>query len=365
MFQVKDICNIIEEFAPLNFQESYDNAGLLIGDTEMQLTGVLISVDIVEAVIDEAIEKKCNMIVSHHPLIFSGLKKITGQDYIQKCVIKAIKNDIAIYSAHTNLDNVFYGVNGYLADKLGLKNKKILASKGGLLTKLVTYVPKQNVESVKDAIFKAGAGVIGNYDCCSFNIEGEGTFRANENATPFVGKNNELHTETEIRVEVVLPKYLTSKVVAEMIKAHPYEEPAFDILPIDNKWNSVGTGMVGELPKQIEITPFLEFLKQKLNLSTIRYTGDVDRKIKRVALCGGSGSEFLKYAIRERADIYISADFKYHQFFEAENQILIADIGHFESEVHTKEIFYELISKKMPTFAVQKSDINTNPINYL
>ncbi len=362
---VKDICEIIEEFAPLSLQESYDNAGLLIGDSQMPLTGVLISVDIVEAVIDEAIEKNCNMIVSHHPLIFSGLKKVTGQNYIQKCVIKAIKNDIAIYSAHTNLDNVFYGVNGYLSDKLGLQNKQILAPKSGLLAKLVTYVPKDRAESVKNAIFEAGAGVIGNYDCCSFNLEGKGTFRANENATPFVGKKNELHTEMEIRIEVVLPKYLTSKVVAEMLKAHPYEEPAFDILPLNNEWGRVGAGMVGELSEEIEAIHFLENLKQKLNLSTIRYTGNIAQKIKRVAICGGSGSEFLKYAIKEKADIYISGDFKYHQFFDAENKIIIADVGHFESEVHTKEIFYELITKKIPTFALQISDVNTNPINYL
>ncbi len=363
--KVKDIARIIEDFAPLSLQESYDNAGLLIGNSQMEVTGVLITVDIVEAVIDEAIEKNCNMIVSHHPLIFSGLKKITGQNYIQQCVIKAIKNDIAIYAAHTNLDNVFYGVNGYFADKLGLQNKQILVPKSGVLTKLITYVPKEKAESVKQAVFNAGAGVIGNYDCCSFNVEGKGTFRANENATPFVGEKNKLHTETETRVEVVLPKYLTSKVVAEMLKAHPYEEPAFDILPLNNEWSRVGAGMVGELSEKIEAIHFLENLKEKLNLSTIRYTGDITQKIKRVALCGGSGSDFLKYAMREKADIYISGDFKYHQFFDAENQIIIADIGHFESEAHTKEIFYELISKKIPTFAVRISDINTNPINYL
>ncbi len=365
IIKVKDIAKIIEDFAPLSLQESYDNAGLLVGDSQMEVTGVLITVDVIEAVIDEAIEKNCNLIVAHHPLIFSGLKRLTGQNYIQKCVIKAIKNDIAIYSAHTNLDNVYLGVNGWLADKLELNNKEILLPKKDILSKLITYVPKNHVENVKKAIFDAGAGKIGNYDCCSFDVEGEGSFRANNDATPFVGEVGERHIETEIRVETIVPNYEVQKVVSAMLKAHPYEEPAFDIVPIKNSWSRVGAGMVGELTEEVKASDFLQQLKEKLSLKTIRYTGNLNKEIKKVALCGGSGSEFLKNAIHHQADIYISGDFKYHQFFDAEDRIIIADIGHFESEVHTKQIFYELISKKIPTFAVKIADSNTNPINYL
>ena len=362
---VKSICELIEEVAPLALQESYDNAGLLVGDSQMEVTSVLVCIDITETVISEAIQKNCNLIVSHHPLIFSGLKKLIGHNETQRCVAQAIKNDIAIYAAHTNLDNVLQGVSGKMAEKIGLKNIQILQPKQNSLLKLITYVPKLHSYGVRQALFEAGAGQIGNYDFCSFNAEGIGTFRANENARPFVGKLDELHSEPETKIEIILPDYLKHKVIKTLLEVHPYEEPAYDLVPLKNDWKEIGAGVVGDLEEAEDELNFLNRIKSIFNISTIRHTDILNKKIKRVALCGGSGSSFLSDAISVKADVYISGDFKYHEFFDASKQILIADIGHFESEQFTKDIFYEIITKKMPTFAVQISDSKTNPINYL
>ena len=362
---VKSICDLIEEVAPLSLQESYDNAGLLVGDSQMEITSILVSIDITEEVIDEAIRKNCNLIVSHHPLIFSGLKQLTGQNEVQRCVAKAIKNDIAIYASHTNLDNVLQGVSGKMAEKIGLKNIQILQPKQNVLLKLVTYSPVLHAYAIRQALFEAGAGQIGNYDNCSFNSDGTGTFRANEKAQPFVGNLDELHSEPETRIEVVLPDYLRNKVLEVLLKAHPYEEPAYDFIPLQNAWNQVGAGVVGDLEEAEDELIFLNRIKNIFNIPTIRHTNLLGKAIQRVALCGGSGSSFLSDAMNANADVYLTGDIKYHEFFEAQKRILIADIGHFESEQFTKEIFHEIITKKMPTFAVQISDSKTNPINYL
>ena len=362
---VKSICELIEEVAPLSLQESYDNAGLLVGDSQMEINSVLISIDVTEEVIEEAIRKSCNLIVSHHPLIFSGLKRLTSQNEVQRCVAKAIKNDIAIYAAHTNLDNVLKGVSGKMAEKIGLLNVRILQPKQNGLLKLITYVPRLHSYGVRQALFEAGAGQIGNYDSCSFNADGTGTFKANEKAQPFVGKIDELHSEPETRIEVILPDYLKNQVLEALLKRHPYEEPAYDFIPLRNAWNQVGAGVLGELEEPEDELGFLNRIKEIFHNPTIKYTNLLGKKIKRVALCGGSGSSFLPDALKAKADIYISGDFKYHEFFDAQRRILIADIGHFESEQFTKDIFFEIITKKMPTFAVQISDSKTNPINYL
>jgi len=362
---VQSICELIEEVAPLALQESYDNAGLLVGDSQMEVTGVLICIDITEEVIAEAIQKHCNLIVSHHPLIFTGLKCLTGQNEVQRCVVNAIKNDLAVYAAHTNLDNVLNGVNGKIADKIGLINTRILQPRLNELLKLITYVPRIHSYALRQALFDAGAGQIGNYDACSFNVDGTGTFRGNELAKPFVGVINQLHSEPETRIEVIVPVLLKYKVLDALLKAHPYEEPAYDLIPLQNAWNQVGAGLVGELEQGEDEMEFLKRLKTIFNNPTIRYTHLLGKQIKRVALCGGSGSSLLTDALLAKADVFITGDFKYHEFFNTENRILIADIGHFESEQFTKDIFHEIITKKMPTFAVQISDIKTNPINYL
>jgi len=362
---VKSVSDLIEAVAPLSLQEKYDNCGLLIGNSNMEVTGVLISIDVTEEVIEEAIQHNCNLIISHHPLIFIGIKNLTNKNLVQRCVTKAIKNDIAIYAAHTNVDNIIHGVNQKIADKIGLKNTKVLVPKENTLLKLVVFVPKLHAYGVRESIFKAGAGQIGNYDDCSFNSEGIGTFKANENAHPFVGETNKIHSEAEERIEIVFPSYLKPDIINALYQSHPYEEPAFDIIPILNKWDKVGAGLVGELETEESELSFLNRLKLIFKNPVIRHSNLIGKPIKRVALCGGSGSSFLSDAINAQTDIYISGDFKYHEFFDADNRIIIADIGHFESEQFTKDVIYEIITKKMPTFAVRISEINTNPINYL
>ena len=362
---INDVSALIEQLAPLSYQESYDNSGLLVGDPLSPLKGILVTLDITPEVVDEAQQKGLNLIVSHHPIIFSGLKKITGKTDVERVVIKAIKNDIAIYSAHTNLDSVIGGVNSKIGEKLGLTNLEFLRPLDGELIKLVVFTPIKEAEVVRNAMFKAGAGHIGKYDCCSFNLEGKGTFRAGEGAKPFVGELNELHREPEVRIEVIVPKVLLSKVIREMIAVHPYEEVAYDIYPLLNTYNRVGMGMIGELEEPLTEKEFLDKVKNNFRLKTIRYTPFLKKNIKKVAFCGGSGAFLINNAITSGADIFITGDVKYHQFFDAEGKIVIADIGHFESEQFTIDIFYEYLLKNLSKFAVLKSEINTNPINYI
>ena len=364
MTKIKDIANFLETIAPLRLQESYDNAGLIIGDPTEEVKGILITLDVTEEIIEEAIQQKCNLVVAHHPIIFSGLKKITGRNYVERTVLKAIKNDIAIYAAHTNLDSVTNGVNGKICEKLGLENCRILETADGLLKKLVTFIPVDHAEKVREAVFSAGAGHIGNYDSCSFNTHGQGTFRGNDSTHPFVGKKGKHHYENEIRFETVFPSYIQSKVITALLNAHPYEEVAYDIYPLENKFEQAGMGMIGELPAEKSETEFLQQVKDTLGTGAIKHTRLLGKNVKKVAVCGGAGSSLLNRAISTGADIFISGDFKYHQFFDAENKIVIADVGHFESEQFTKELFYELLTKKFSTFAVRLSGVNTNPVFY-
>lgn len=360
-----DLTKQIEEFAPLSLQESYDNAGLIVGDPSTEIIGVLITLDVTEEVINEAIEKNCNLIVAHHPLIFKGIRKLNNKNPVERMIVSSVRNNIAIYAAHTNLDNVQNGVNASIAQKLALVNTTILSPQENILKKLVTFCPTDHVVKVRDAIFKAGAGHIGNYDSCSFNTNGEGTFRANDEANPFVGKVDKLHFEKEVRVETVFPGYLKSRIVSAMIQAHPYEEVAYDIYPIENQFGNVGAGMVGELEKPENTREFLSKIKKIFNTGCVRHTAICREKISKVALCGGSGSFLLRNAIGAGADVFITGDMKYHDFFEADNKIIIADVGHYESEQFTKELLMNIIKKKNSTFAVRNSEINTNPINYL
>jgi len=363
--KIRDITNLIEDFAPLSLQESYDNAGLIIGDADTVVSGALVTLDVTGEVVDEAIKLGFNLILAHHPLIFRGLKKIGTNDMIGRLVTSCIKNNVAVYAAHTNLDNVKAGVNRMICDKLGLKQVKILSAKHDLLRKLVVFCPEHSATAVRDAIFKAGAGHIGNYDSCSFNTPGYGTFRALEGANPFVGDIDELHHENEIRMEIVLPKHLQSAIINAMNLSHPYEEVAYDIYPIDNNFENIGAGMIGELVEPEDTKVFLARLKKTFDAGCIRHTKIVKDKIKRIAVCGGSGSFLISRAIAAGADIYISGDIKYHEFFDADSKIIIADIGHYESEQFTKELLMNLVKKKFSTFAVQISGVNTNPINYL
>ncbi|HSH51942.1 MAG TPA: Nif3-like dinuclear metal center hexameric protein [Bacteroidales bacterium] len=363
--KIREIILSIESFAPLAFQEDYDNAGLIVGHQEREAKGALITVDVTEEIIDEAINKKINLIIAHHPIIFAGLKKITGENYIERIIIKALKNDIAIYAAHTNLDNIKGGVNSKIAEILNLQKTKILAPLNDHLMKLVYFVPVDQAEQTRKSIFKAGAGHIGNYDMCSYNLEGKGSFRAGENTNPFVGDKNEIHYEDETRVETIFPKHLKHKIIKALIEAHPYEEVAYDIYPLKNRFDKAGSGIIGELKHEITEIEFLKQVKKIFKAQCIRHTKLLNKPVKKIAVCGGSGSFLLNEAIKQNADVFISADFKYHQFFDAENKIVIADIGHFESEQVTKELFYELLIKKFPNFAIYLTEINSNPINYL
>ncbi len=362
--KVKDITNFLENIAPLAYQEGYDNSGLICGNLQQEVTSVLTSIDVTEDVIDEAIELGSNMVVAHHPIVFSGLKKITGKTYIERTIIKAIKNDVAIYAAHTNLDSVPNGVNGKICEKLGLSDCKILQSSSDNLLKLVTFVPPAHAEDLRNALFQAGAGTIGNYDNCSFNLEGKGTFRGNENTNPFVGNIGEVHVENEVRIETIFPKHVQSRIISSLLNTHPYEEVAFDIYPLKNKNPQIGIGMIGNLKNEMPEKEFLSFLKKTFHCEMIKHTKLSGKPIKKVAVCGGSGSFLLSNAIAAKADVFVSGDFKYHQFFDAEGKIIIADIGHFESEQFTKELFYELLTKNFPKFAVHLSKVKTNPVFY-
>jgi dinuclear metal center YbgI/SA1388 family protein len=363
--KIKDIINAIESFAPLQYQESYDNAGLLFGNPGWELTNVLLTLDATEAVIDEAIARNCNLVVAHHPIVFGGLKKITGSSYVERVAIKAIKHDIAVYAAHTNLDNVRNGVSAMMAGRLGLEQCRVLAPKKELLKKLYTFVPHADAEKVRTALFAAGAGHIGNYNECSFNAEGNGTFRAGEGTDPYVGQQGQRHTEPETKLEVIFPMYLEQRVIQALLESHPYEEVAYDIVRLDNAYQQAGSGLIGVLPQPVEEAAFLQLVKERFQTGCVRFTPLRGRPVKKVALCGGAGSFLLKKAIAAGADAYISADFKYHEFFDAENQLIIADVGHFESEQFTVELFYNILTEKFRNFAPLKSTIRTNPVNYL
>lgn len=361
---VKDIITHLEATAPLPLQESYDNAGLLTGSPDWECTGILCSLDATEAVIGEAISRGCNLVVAHHPIIFSGLKKITGKNYVEKTVITAIKHDIAIYAIHTNLDNILAGVNNRIADRLGLINREILLPKTGQLMKLYTFVPHAQADQVRDALFKAGAGHIGEYSEASFNVNGTGTFKGSDKTSPFSGNPGLRQLEPETKIETIFPAYLQKQVVGALLEAHPYEEVAYDLISLSNDFQAVGSGMTGELPEAMDETGFLYMLKTSFELSVIRHTPLLGKKIRKVAICGGSGSFLTSKAISSGADIYVTADIKYHEFFDANSRILLADIGHWESEQFTTGLLIEILQAKFPTFAVLKSEVKTNPVNY-
>jgi dinuclear metal center YbgI/SA1388 family protein len=362
--RIADIMQELEKRAPLSLQEHYDNAGLLTGNPGWECTGILCTLDATEAVVMEAREKGCNLVVAHHPIIFGGLKKITGRTYVERTVITAIKNDIAIYAIHTNLDNVADGVNAAIADKIGLMNRRILAPKTGQLKKLFTFVPHAQADQVRDALFAAGAGHIGEYSEASFNVDGTGTFKGSDLTQPFVGNTGQRHEEPETKIEVIFPAWLQSAIINALLKAHPYEEVAYDIVGLDNENQELGSGLIGELPEPMEEKGFLRMLTTAFELKMVRHTPFLGKNIQKVAICGGSGSFLTGKAIGSGADAYVTADIKYHEFFDADGRILLADIGHWESEQFTIDLLMEILQAKFPTFAVLKSGIKTNPVQY-
>ncbi|PKV75387.1 Nif3-like dinuclear metal center hexameric protein [Pontibacter ramchanderi] len=361
---IGDIIRVLEQYAPIPYQESYDNSGLQTGHASDEVKGVLLTLDCTEAVVEEAIAIGCNLIVAHHPVIFKGLKSLTGRSYVERTIIKAIQNNIAIYACHTNLDSVHNGVNAKIAEKLKLQHTRILTSKPHTLMQLAFFVPVAQTDQVLAAIHKAGAGQIGEYSDCSFQVQGTGRFKPSDNADPAIGEKGKPEQVQENRVEVLFPAFKQQRIMTALLEAHPYEEVAHYLTLLENGNQEVGIGMIGELETPLTEQEFLAYLKRHMQLPGVRYTAVGEKQIKRVAVCGGSGSFLIKDALRQGADAYVTADVKYHEFFDAEGCLLIADIGHYESEVFTKEIFYDTISKNFTNFAVYLSEVNTNPIRY-
>ncbi|GAB6011878.1 Nif3-like dinuclear metal center hexameric protein [Viscerimonas tarda] len=363
--KVKDILHVIEQLAPLALQESYDNSGIQVGDSNQEARAALLCIDVTEDVVDEAIALGCNLIISHHPLAFRPFKSLTGKNYVERCLIKACKHDIVIYAAHTSLDNACDGINRYLAQLLNLQQIRILAPQSKSLLKLVTFVPYGHVSALRAALFNAGAGNIGNYDCCSYSASGEGTFRAGEGANPFCGETGEIHTEPEYRLEVILPAFRKTEVMQALIAVHPYEEPAYDFYALENDWIQAGSGVVGSLPEPMEEEDFLYILKDTLRLNVLQHSRNIGKMVQDVAICSGSGSFLIPQAIKYGADIFITGEAKYNDYYDVEDKIILATVGHYESEIFTKDIFYDLLSKKIPNFALNKSGYDENPVKYL
>lgn len=362
--KLAEITNYLESIAPLNYQEDYDNSGLIVGHPSDEINMALVALDCTEQIVDEAIAKHCNLIVTHHPIVFKGLKKFNGSNYVERVVLKAIKNNIALYAIHTNLDHVANGVNAEICNRLGLQNPQILAPKGGLLKKIVTFCPTAQAEKVRNAMFAAGAGNISNYSECSFNADGIGTFKGGDGTNPYVGEIGQQHHEAEVRIETIFKVQDERKILLALFENHPYEEVAYDIYPLTNKLDSVGAGMIGNLPQEMQSVDFLKLVKDKMHAKVIRHTAELARPIKKVAICGGSGSFLLKQAIAAGADAFVTADFKYHEFFDAEQKLMICDIGHYETEQFTSNLLIENIQEKFPNFAIRLTEHNTNPINY-
>lgn len=362
--KLREICRFLDSAIPLSIQENYDNSGLQTGDPEMEIDSALLSLDVTAEVIEEAEGSGCSLVITHHPLIFRPLKSVTGGTKAEQILALAIKKDIAVYSSHTSLDARTGGVSIRMAEKAGLIKTRVLKPLEGALVKLVTFVPSDHVQIVRDAIFNAGAGVIGNYDMCSFNAEGYGTFRGNEQTNPFTGRKGEMHKEPETRIETILPSYLSKEVVKALIDAHPYEEVAYDLYPLANTFTAAGMGCIGETVKPYSEQEFLANLAEKFNAGTIRYSSPSGKPVRRVALCGGAGASLIPLAIRNGADAFVTGDLKYHDFLDYNKNIFLVDIGHYESEISSLEILHDLIIEKFPTFALRFSQVVTNPINH-
>lgn len=364
MLKIKDIIAELEKWAPGAYQEDYDNAGLIVGEPNGEATGALLTLDVTEDVVEEAVRRGCNLIIAHHPIVFTGLKRFNGNNYVERTVIKAIRAQVAIYAIHTNLDHVASGVNAMIAEKLGLQNLRILAPKRNILKKLTFFCPVENSHTVLDALFAAGAGRIGNYVDCSFKTEGTGSFKPADGANPVIGTVGEQEQVTEHRSEVMFPAFLEANILRALRESHPYEEVAYYLQVLENENQEVGAGAVGELSEPLSSEEFLAMLKQNMSLNVVKYTAPAGETIRRVAVCGGAGSFLLGAAKRAKADVFVTADYKYHEFFDAENNIMICDIGHYESEVFTKDLLYNYLSGIFSNFALCLSDVNTNPVRY-
>ena len=363
--KIHQITQILEEWAPLHYAEDFDNVGLLVGNPKDEVGGILVTHDCLEEVVDEAIERNCNLIVCFHPIIFKGLKRFTGNSHVVRAVRKAIKNDVAIYAIHTALDNQAHGVSFGLSRALGLTNSSVLLPKENTVEKLNFYVPQAQAEQVRNALFAAGAGKLGNYDECSFSSDGKGSFRPSQNSTPYVGKKGERHIEDELQIQMVFQKHLASQIIEALLSSHPYEEVAYEISSLTNPNQNLGMGMIGHLPKSMKPSSFLDFVKKTLGTPSLRHSHLGTKDIERVAVLGGSGSFAIQAAKSKKADAYITADLKYHDFYEGNQSFLLVDAGHYETEQHTKKLILNHLTEKLPNFAILLSEVDTNPIKYL
>lgn len=362
--KIKEFINEFEQIIPVRQAEDFDNVGLLCGNPEREISGVLIAHDALEFIIDEAIEKNFNLILCFHPIIFSGLKSITGKNYVERAVLKALENKIAIYAIHTAFDNDFFGVNYKICEVLGLKNQQVLMPKKNQLKKLEVYVPTDSAEKLRNALFVAGAGNIGFYDECSFTIQGDGTFRPLEGSDPVIGTHNERENANEVLINVIFEDYKTNQILFAMKENHPYEEVAYQLITLENDNQYTGLGRYGNLEQEMDELDFLTFIKQKFNIDIIRHSSLNNKKIRTIGVLGGSGASGIKAAMSAKCDAYITGDVKYHDFFSAEGKMLICDIGHFESEQFVVQQLFEILSEKFTTFAIAKTTQKTNPVNY-
>jgi len=359
-----EIINTLESFAPNSLQEEYDNSGLIIGNKNDDCTGVLLSLDVTESIVLEAKQRNCNLIVAHHPIVFKGVKRLNGRNYVEKTIQVAIKTGIAIYACHTNIDNVLKGVNGKIANKIGLISQSVLLPKENSLVKISIYAPPVNVKQIEKVVFEIGGGSLGNYSECSFISEGIGGFKPGDHSDPFVGDIGVRHETTESKLEIISPFWLQNQIISAVKTVHPYEEVAYEINALKNEYNEIGAGLIGELPESMSEIEFLNHLKSKFHLKAIKHTRLLNKKIKKVAVCGGSGSFLINQAKSLGADIFVTSDVKYHEFFDADDQLILADIGHYESEQFTIDLFDDILKEKFPNFAILKTNINTNPVEF-
>jgi dinuclear metal center YbgI/SA1388 family protein len=363
-YVVAELLKKIEEIIYPSWQEHYDNAGFQIGNPTDELTGVVVSLDVTFDVLNFAVQEGANLIISHHPMFFHPLKNILLDNERGKLVAYCIENKLNIYSIHTNLDKSALGINYSIAEELGLKNIETLAPEKGYLKKLVTFCPHEFADKVRDAIFQAGAGVIGNYDSCSYNVEGYGTFKGNEQTNPFVGEKGKLHKEPETRIETIFPAEKEAKVIEALLTSHPYEEVAYDIYSLDNIWPQVGLGAVGYLFQPMPLDVFLQEVKRIFEVPFVKYSKGFQTEIKRVAVCGGTGISLLSRAVASGADVFITSDIKYHDFQQAYGKIHLIDVGHYEMEMLGMKKIYEYIFKLLHNFAKVKLYRNQNIVQY-
>lgn len=359
-----DIAGFMEEFAPTFLAEDWDNVGLLVGSRSQEVRRVLVCLEVSAKVVEEAVSKKIDLILSHHPMIFKGLKRIVADDFSGGLLYKLIRNNIGVYSAHTNLDVTDHGINEHLADIMGLKNAKNLNPyQSEDLYKVVVFVPERDVDRVREAMCSAGAGWLGNYSDCTFMTKGTGTFKPLEGTHPYIGTQGTLEKVDEYRLETVVPKSRMGCVISAMLKAHPYEEVAYDTYLLKLKGKEYGLGKYGSLEVPMSFDAFVRHVKNKLNISTVRLIGQPPKEVQTAAVFCGAFDDNFSAVVRNRIDVLIAGDVKHHTAFDmAAAGICVIDAGHFATERIMVPHLTEILSKKFPELEVIASEVEEDPI---